>query len=158
MKNLYLLRHANTYPNTENDKERILTPKGVKEIKSIAKHLPDSEINAVLCSPAIRTKQTLHHLEDFLGKNFYTEFKESLYNPSIEGFITTIKETPDHFINLLVVSHNSSTSEVANYLLKNTNISFGTANIAKIELNIDHWSQLEAGCGTLKWLIKPDLL
>ena len=75
MKNLYLVRHANAYPSIENDKERILTPQGVKEVKAVAQKIlqKDFAIDIVICSTATRTKQTLHHLESFLDKNFYIE-------------------------------------------------------------------------------------
>jgi phosphohistidine phosphatase len=160
MKNLYLLRHANTFPSTENDKDRILTPKGVKEIKAISlqEHLKESQIDIVLCSTSTRTTQTLHHLEDFLYKNFYTEFKEKLYNPKSEDLLSEIQGTPDHFTNLLTISHNPAISDIANYLLKDSNISLGTAHIVKIGLDIDSWLKIRETHGTLKWIIKPDTL
>jgi phosphohistidine phosphatase len=160
MKNLYLLRHANTYPNTESDKARILTAKGIKEIRSISQQelLKNSTIDIVLCSTANRTIQTMHHLEDFLYTNFSIELQDVLYNPTVQACISIILEIQNHLSNAMIISHNPALSELANYLVKDQNISFGTANLAKIELNIDAWSELKEGCGVLKWMIKPDLL
>ncbi len=157
MKNLYLLRHANTQPNAGDDKARILTPKGVKEVQSIATQFLSEQhkINLVLCSTAVRTRQTLHHLESFLDKEFYTEYKAELYNPTLDDFIDTIQKTPDHFSNVMAISHNPTTSEVANSLLGENTLSFGTANLAVLEINIKHWSQLTQGCAKLKQLLKP---
>ena len=157
MKNLYLLRHANTQPNTGDDKARILTPKGVKEVQSIANQILSAkyDFDIVLCSTAVRTKQTLHHLESFLDKELYTEYKESLYNPSLNDFIDTIKNTRDHFANAIIISHNPTTSEAANYLIGENKLSFGTANLAILELDIKNWSQLTQRCAQLKQLLKP---
>lgn len=157
MKHLYLLRHANTQPNAGDDKARILTPKGIKEVQSIANQLLSEkhDINIVLCSTAIRTKQTLHHLESFLDKELYVEYKESLYNSSFDELIETIKKTQDNFTNVMAISHNPTTSEAANYLLGENKLSFGTANLAVLELNIEHWSKLTQGCAKMKQLLKP---
>ncbi|MBP9792252.1 MAG: histidine phosphatase family protein [Rickettsiales bacterium] len=157
MKNLYLLRHANTFPSTDNDKDRILTPKGVKEIKSISQQeqLQKSKIDIVLCSTSTRTTQTLHHLEDFLYKNFYTEFKEKLYNPKLEDLLSAVQEIPDHFSDLMVISHNPAISDIANYLLQDSNISLGTAHIINIALDIDSWLKIRETHSILKWTIKP---
>ena len=159
MKKLYLLRHANTHPSTTDDKNRIITPKGVKEIKSIAEQLLTKQItfDLILCSTALRTKQTLHHLEDFMDKGFYTEYKDSLYNPTLEEFISTIQETPDHVQNIMTISHNPTTSEIANYLTDESNISFSTANLLALDLNINDWNEISKGCAKAQWQLKPNI-
>lgn len=118
-KQLYLLRHALTLPAEagQEDRKRALAPKGVEDAKALAKvmglkgYLPDS----VLCSPAVRTRQTLEPLEARIG-NVEISYPAILYSGSAGDLLAAIQNIGPAFDRLLLISHNPSIGQLARVL------------------------------------------
>lgn len=157
MRKLYLLRHADAAKDDgSGDINRILTDKGISEVKNLGDSLKDIDFDCdlVLCSSAERTKQTWQTLSTHCNYRFEVQYVDALYNPSIENFIKEAQQLNDDISSVLMISHNPTTSEFANYLTGFPGlISFSTANLGSFNLDIESWKKLGEHSATMEWLL-----
>ncbi|BBX68967.1 phosphohistidine phosphatase [Mycolicibacterium psychrotolerans] len=109
---LVLMRHAKSdYPDGVGDHERPLAPRGVREAELagdwIREHL--GQIDAVLCSTATRTRQTL----DRTGIAAPAQFSGRIYEATPGIVIEEINGITDDVTALLVVGHEPVMSSLA---------------------------------------------
>jgi len=111
MKQLYLLRHANSEPWSPlgNDFSRKLSESGFDDAGVVADwaiatlQAPDT----VLCSPAKRTRQTLApYLAQWPQLLSVTDYVDSLYNASLNMLFTLMEDAFSYSEHLLMVGHN----------------------------------------------------
>jgi phosphohistidine phosphatase len=111
MRTLVLMRHAKSdYPEGVADHDRPLAPRGEREAalagEWLRSHVP--AIDAVLCSSAIRTRQTLART----GVQARIAFLDELYGAAPGTMIQAINEIPNTNHTLLVVGHEPTVSHV----------------------------------------------
>lgn len=111
MRNLVLMRHAKSdYPEGVPDHGRPLAPRGIREAglagEWLREHLP--AIEAVLCSSATRTRQTLART----GVDAPASFLDRLYGASPGEMLGQINGVDDAVGTLLVVGHEPTMSAV----------------------------------------------
>ena len=112
---LHLLRHAKTNPHSATglDFDRELLPRGYEQINELKTFLEEQPIDPkiILCSSAMRTRQTLAELKD-LWPSASIRFIDDLYLASKQEILSEIcaLQTPDE---ILVVGHNEGLSELA---------------------------------------------
>src|SRR6266511_5728227 len=86
MRTVILLRHGKSSwsDSTLADIDRPLAPRGERASRSIAKYIRRKRIRPalVLCSPSLRTRQTLDAIEPSLGKRCAVEVVPQLYAAS----------------------------------------------------------------------------
>ena len=109
---LLLMRHAKSdYPTGVVDHDRPLAQRGVREAGLagdwLRSHVPP--IDAVLCSTAARTRQTLART----GLEVPVTFAERLYDAVPGTVIDEINRVGDDVATLLVVGHEPAMSNVA---------------------------------------------
>jgi phosphohistidine phosphatase len=99
---LILMRHAEA-GNGYRDHDRPLTPAGFSDAEAAGNWLRRTlpAVDAVLCSTATRTRQTLVAL----GVSASTHFAEELYGGGIEDILGVIALTPATVSTLLVIGH-----------------------------------------------------
>jgi len=111
MKQLYLLRHADSEPWSPlgNDFSRTLSESGLNDAEVVADwaiatlQAPET----VLCSPAKRTRQTLApYLAQWPQLLSVTEYVDSLYNASLNMLYTLMEDAFSYSESLLMVGHN----------------------------------------------------
>lgn len=116
LRTLVLLRHAKSgYPAGVDDHDRPLAPRGVREAPLagdwLRAHLPP--FDAVLCSTATRTRQTLERT----GIDAPVHYADRLYDATPGAVIDEINKVPRYFASavatLLVVGHEPAMSHVA---------------------------------------------
>ena len=111
---LILMRHAEA-GGAFNDHERPLTPAGLVDAAAagdwIRSALP--EVDAVLCSTALRTRQTLAAT----GVRAPTRFALELYGGGIDDILSQIALTPGTADTVLVVGHAPGIPAAAHELL-----------------------------------------
>ncbi|AYJ50953.1 SixA phosphatase family protein [Rhodococcus sp. P1Y] len=101
---LVLMRHGKSgYPEGTPDHERPLADRGQREAGLAGAWIRESvgAVDAVLCSTATRTQQTL----TATGIDAHVSFEESLYGASPEEIIEEVALTDDAVNTLLVVGH-----------------------------------------------------
>lgn len=112
MRTLVLMRHAKSdYPDGVGDHERPLAPRGEREAGLAGDWLRANvaAIDAVLCSSAVRTRQTLART----AVEAPASFLDRLYGASPGDVIDEINKVDDDVATLLVVGHEPTTSHLA---------------------------------------------
>ena len=111
MKQLYLLRHANSEPWNPlgNDFSRTLSEIGVRDAQTVSEWAKETlpVPDTVLCSPAKRTRQTLApfltHWPQLLS---VTDYVDSMYGASLNMLYTLMEDAFSYSERLLMVGHN----------------------------------------------------
>jgi phosphohistidine phosphatase len=109
---LLLLRHAKSdYPTGVADHERPLAPRGVREAGLagdwLRAHAP--AVNAVLCSTAARTRETLARTQIEAPVTYV----DRLYEATLGAVIGEINGVEPEVETLLVIGHEPAMSQVA---------------------------------------------
>jgi phosphohistidine phosphatase len=109
---LLLLRHAKSdYPEGVADHDRPLAPRGVREAGLagdwLRAHAP--AVDAVLCSTAARTRETLARTRI----DAPVEFSDRLYDVTPGAIVEEINNVDPDVETLLVIGHEPATSQVA---------------------------------------------
>lgn len=164
MKLLGLLRHAKSDWDDMSlrDFDRGLNARGRKGAALMGKHLKAHGVKweRLLASPAERVQRTL----EASGIGVTPEFHKELYLADTDGLIATIRKHGGDTDALLVAAHNPGLQELALDLVAPTSendifaevmVKYPTASFAVLELDIDNWSQVRAGCGKLVHFARP---
>src|SRR5665213_4157923 len=114
MLELILMRHAKTEPAASAaglgpaDRKRALTDRGRADARLIGERMKAERClpDRILCSPAVRTRQTLETLADTFGAAAPTEFVEALYGGRSPDYLGIIARSGDTAKRLLVIGHN----------------------------------------------------
>src|SRR5438128_211134 len=104
VRTLILMRHGkSSYPAGVADIERPLAPRGRREAALAGDWLRKTQpsIDAVRCSPAVRTRETLVAT----GIGAPVEFDAAIYEATPHTLIELVQLTPDTAGTLLVVGH-----------------------------------------------------
>lgn len=112
MRTLVLMRHAKSdYPEGVADHRRPLAARGIREAALAGEWLRENApaVESVLCSSAVRTRQTLERT----GISAPVSFLDELYGASPGAVIGAINGVADDVATLLIVGHEPTTSEVA---------------------------------------------
>jgi len=158
MKTLYLLRHAKSSWDDPGlkDLDRPLNERGLKAAPRIGKYMRKEKIrpDLVLSSPALRAKQTTKLVCEGAGLTGVVDFNERIYEASAHRLFEIVAGLEDRFGSAMMVGHNPGFEEFLAALTGQSQ-RMPTAALACIELNLEKWSDIVAGCGKLKWLIRP---
>lgn len=118
---LVLLRHAKAEAPQPyaTDAERPLSTRGLVDAAAAGGWLAEQGLipDRVLCSPALRTRQTWEQVACALTPATPTvTYVASMYDAGAEALLRTIARTSDDVRTLLVVGHNPILSIVSGYL------------------------------------------
>jgi phosphohistidine phosphatase len=158
MKNIFLLRHAHSDPNAENDFDRPLNGEGIVKCQNISTNIEPyfNQIDLIMSSPAFRTKQTIENVISLLKQNVNKViYKKELYSASVNELFQQIATIDDKYQTIMIVSHNPAISQLAMFLDKK-NLSpqiiqgFSPGSLALFENTIEFWSELSYKNATLK--------
>ena len=159
MKEIYVLRHAKSSWDNSNlsDFERPLADRGINDAKKMSKFLKDMDlkIDKVLCSNALRAKETFDLTAD--GFNFEIDkatYTDKLYFGDTTNIIKDLKELDESLKNILIVGHNPTLHYLVELLTNKPIIRFTTCNLAIISHD-GEWISLSSQQCRLRSLIKP---
>ena len=163
MKRLIIFRHGKSNWNADYDRDhdRPLAPRGVKASKLMGEWLRDTKQIPDFClvSSALRTRQTYNYASE-AGK-WAPEYlvKEELYASTVHDYIAAIRQVSEEVETLVVVGHEPTCSMTTSTLSGGgADIRFPTATMARIDLDVDSWDEVEQGAGQLIWLQPPRML
>lgn len=157
MRRLILIRHAKSaWDDPEQaDHDRPLAPRGCEAAAWIGQTLraegwlPD----AVLCSTAVRTRQTL----DLAGITTGVTYAPQVYDLRDADFIDLIRAKGGPARVLALVGHNTAMERTA-MLLAGDDADFGgypTGALAVLDFDIGDWSELRKGTGRVEAFRRP---
>ena len=145
MKTLLLMRHGKSSwkDETLEDHERPLKKRGRKDSARIAKEIRkrDLQPNLILCSTAIRARQTAEILVEALDAPNKVIFSDELYMGEPQDFITALKEYTDDEDIVMIVAHNPGL-EAYLQIVDGEIESLPTAGLGYLLLAVDDWQEL----------------
>ena len=109
MKQLMILRHAQALgvePGGD-DKSRKLSPKGIEDAKALGALMERQNLqpDLVLCSAAVRTRQTLDGLLNVIAVG-RIDYSDTLYNADFSVLLNAVQGQSNDINSLLLVAHN----------------------------------------------------
>ena len=161
MKTLYLLRHAKSdwgNPGLD-DHDRPLAARGERAAAVMGVHFAQQQYqpSLVLCSSALRTRQTLEALLPHLPGQPELMVEEGIYLASCGRLLARVQELDDSQSGVLLIGHNPGIAELAQTLagsgerasLRHLAARFPTAASAVCEFDLERWRDLSPGSGRL---------
>ena len=167
MRTLLILRHAKSSwaVTGQRDFDRPLSERGEEQVERLRPFLSEQDIrpDAVLCSPAARTRATLQGILPVLHEPAVA-YEETLYNGSITSYLTAI--AVQEGATVLVVGHNPTCDELTRQLAAPSSPAaermngshFATATLARLRFDADDWTHLRDGSGQLDLFVTPKSL
>jgi phosphohistidine phosphatase len=167
MRTLLLMRHAKSswdQPGLD-DVDRPLAPRGRLAAPLIARHLYERRLipDLVLCSPARRVQETWQLMTPVLGGGIATKTLRGLYPGAPSRLLEALRRLPDEVGRAMLIGHNPGLGAFAVSLAaagpkkarRQMSAKFGTAGVAVLSFDLDHWCDLAAGSGRLESFVRP---
>jgi phosphohistidine phosphatase len=162
---LWLLRHAKSSwddPEME-DVDRPLAPRGARAADRMRDYLDAEGIrpDMVLCSSALRTRETLGRILAGLGPKLTVWIEPSVYSFEADQLLDRLREVPADVGSVMLIGHNPAMQELASMLaaegerLDDLRKGFPTAALAELNVPVDSWDQLTPGSGRLERFVVP---
>jgi len=167
MRKLFLLRHAKSSwadPGTE-DYDRPLNGRGRRAARTMAEYLARTHFRPALAlvSASLRTRATWEILEHVM-EGTPVSFEEGIYEASRADLMHRLQKVDDHLGSVLMIGHSPGLPRLAETLcegrgelevLARLAEKFPTCALAEIELELEHWGELQAGTGRLLSFTRP---
>ena len=159
VKTLLLLRHAKSSwdDSTLDDHDRPLKPRGIKAARRMGRLIREQSLHPelILCSTAVRARQTLHLLLDESGLKPVVELSEQIFHCPPSEFAIVLQGVGETIITVMLVGHNPGMEEFL-FQLTGQNETFPTAALAVLELDLSNWLQFsETTRGRLVEIWRP---
>jgi phosphohistidine phosphatase len=158
VKRLHILRHAKSSWDDPDlaDHERPLAPRGERAAVRIAEHVRREGIapELLLCSTALRARQTLAALLPVLSGDVEIQLEEALYRAGVEAVLGRLREVNDAVGSVLLVGHNPTLHELALALTSRELERFPTGALASMTLATS-WADLADGGAELVAFVVP---
>jgi phosphohistidine phosphatase len=158
MKTLFVLRHAkSSWDNPDwSDFERPLNSRGLDAARFIGALVYERkfEPQIIISSPAKRAKQTAVLVKELAEISKPVKYDERIYEASPLTLFNLIREFDEKYESVLIIGHNPGFENLVRVLTGET-VSMPTAALAKINLDIEKWSDVENGVNELEFLLRP---
>jgi phosphohistidine phosphatase len=117
---LLLLRHAKSSRDDPAlaDRDRPLAPRGLRNAAVLAEQLSRAGFapDLVLCSPALRARETFAAIEPAFARAPEVLFEERLYGAAAEEILALVRGVPDRVGSVLLIGHNPGLEEFGTLL------------------------------------------
>jgi phosphohistidine phosphatase len=165
MMHLWLLRHAKSSWDEPglDDRERVLAPRGERDADRMGAYLAAEGVYPalVLCSPAVRTRQTLDRVLAAIGGEPEVRFEPSLYAFGNATLLEVVRAVPGDVSPLALVGHNPAIQDLARSLagrgagLDELARKYPTGALAEITFTAGSWGEVREGSGELVRFVRP---
>ena len=163
-----LLRHAKSaWGNVgQDDHDRPLNRRGERAAQAMAGHLAASgpRPDLILCSTAVRTRQTLAPLLEALGAPVPPiSLEKELYLASEDALLERLRTLPEEVRTVMLIGHNDGIGYLAGALagfgpaaaLADLRDKYPTGALTTLRLPRGRWSDLAPGACELLAFAKP---
>jgi phosphohistidine phosphatase len=165
MKRLYLLRHAKSSWKQSGvpDHDRPLARRGRRAATTMAAHLREQGIapELVLCSTALRARETFDGIEPALGTPV-VRFEPELYGASPDVLLDRLHKVDDAIGSVMLIGHNPSLELLALDLarpeepaVRELAAKYPTAALATLVVAEGSWRTLGHGTAELTGFVRP---
>ena len=156
MKTVLLLRHAkSSWADADlSDFDRPLNGRGLEAAPGIGSLMFDKNLEAdlILSSPAKRAMQTAILAKGTAQLKANIQYEEKIYEASPLTLLYLLAEQDDKNETISLVGHNPGLEKLTEILTGET-IQMKTAMMAKIDLNIEKWSDILPNSGELDYVL-----
>ena len=162
---LWLLRHAKSSWDHAglDDRERPLAPRGARAATLMRGYLEAETIHPdlVLCSSALRTRETLAAVLPALGQDLVVRVDPSLYSFDAQALIAIVRDLDDDVGSVLLVGHNPAMQELVLTLaargdrLGDAKEKFPTGALAEVRFPDGPWTAVATGEGEVTRFVTP---
>ncbi|WP_462189279.1 MULTISPECIES: SixA phosphatase family protein [unclassified Frankia] len=160
---LLLLRHAKSdwAERSIHDADRPLSGSGRRGCKIISRYLTDNRLapDLILCSSALRTRQTVEGLAEALPPNVPVLTEDRLYLAEAQDLLDRLREIDDGVPSVMLVGHNPGIHTLAVALLPPAERyqipTFPTAALAVQDLTVTRWAELGQDSARLVSFVTP---
>jgi phosphohistidine phosphatase len=163
VKRLLLVRHAKSSWDDPAlpDHERPLAPRGRRAAERMAEHLRSNapSVDLVLCSSAVRTRETLDRISRAFG-DAEVVVDDELYGASYDDLLERLHHVADRFETVAMIGHNPGIHDLATALarsgadLERMRAKFPTGALAILEFD-EPWQDLAPGGARLGAFVVP---
>ncbi|MBL7501675.1 histidine phosphatase family protein [Frankia sp. CNm7] len=158
-----LLRHAKSdwADAGTPDAERPLSRDGRHACTLVAEHFTDVGLapDLILCSSALRTRQTVQRIAPALPPNVPVLTEDRLYLAEPEELLSRLRDVDDGVPSVLLVGHNPGIHTLAVALLPPADRvkipTFPTAALAVLDLGTRRWAELGPACTRFASFVTP---
>jgi len=160
MKRLTLVRHAQADEQLpgQSDWERPLTKRGTLDAAEMAKRMKSHRLkpDMILCSPALRTRQTCEAFAKCLSvTDEKIAYEDDLYLADTKHLLQCVHHADD-VRHVMVIAHNPGITEFAQWLAKDYSVDgMTTCAVFTAEFDIEHWATLSEESGVNSSLDYP---
>jgi phosphohistidine phosphatase len=156
MKTLFLIRHADSTWNDQllNDHERPLNKRGIEDAPKMGELLNANYAapEKILCSTALRAKQTANAIQAKWFPQQKVEFNVQLYEETTSTILDIIHSTNQKINRIALFFHNPSITYLTNILTSLSIPDIPTCGVAILESEVKNWKHLEVGsCNLLNF-------
>lgn len=166
MLRLYIMRHAKSswaIPGAR-DFDRELNDRGLQDLSKLSKLMKNEGISPdkILCSSAVRTRQTLDAIKDAFTNEPEITFTERLYSSGLPEYIEIINSITDAK-SLMVIGHNPMCGSLATSLpgsgdsaqLEKIAYKYPTSALSIIDFDMETWADVTRDSGILEKSVFP---
>jgi len=158
MKTLVLLRHAKSSwdDSSLRDFDRPLAERGIKDAPRIGRAIKERALapDLIVCSTAVRARQTLDLVSKGAGFECEKKFEEPVYGASSAELMKLVRGLPDSASTVVLVGHNPGFEDLLGRLTDGRD-HMPTCATACISLPAETWSDVDDGEGKVKWMLTP---
>jgi phosphohistidine phosphatase len=168
VKTILLLRHAKSSWDSaaQNDHDRPLNKRGERAAALMAVHLSKTglRLDLILCSTAMRTRQTLAPLVKALDVPAPPiSLEKDLYLASEDALLGRLRALPEDVETVLLIGHNDGIGQLADALaargpepaLSQLREKYPTGTLATLRFANGRWSDLHPGACELLAFVRP---
>ena len=162
MKTLFVLRHADALPPTgSGDINRTLSDKGQVQARMLGEAMQARHYQPdfVLCSTALRTRQTLEGLKKTLKLDTIV-FDKIVYHATLHDLVLAARQFDDTHASALIIGHNPVIHELAVRLSHDAPSSlvhgYPPATLTVASCPVTAWQDLKLENNTVLDVLKAD--
>jgi phosphohistidine phosphatase len=156
-----LLRHAKSdWGSGGPDHDRTLAPRGADAAQRMGRFLAEigQVPDRVVASSATRARTTAELAASAGDWQREVETDRALYDTGPEEMLHWLRDVHDDAASLLLVGHQPTWSLLAEGLIGGGQLRFPTAALARIDLRVERWTEIDFGHGELVWFQIPRVL
>ena len=159
MKAVILFRHAKSDWNAPSgaDHDRPLAERGRAAADRMGRFLAEKgEVpDVAISSTAVRARETLDRAARAGDWSCRVEQLDDLYLPSPHGLLRVLQRQEEPLTSVMLVGHEPAWSETLSLLVGGGEYRFPTAAMARVDVAVDLWEEVDFGLGELRWMVTP---
>ena len=167
MKKLLLLRHAKSSHDDPGlkDIERPLNERGVMASHLMGRYLQEQGLvpDFILCSPAVRTRQTHKNLIEHLAGKIPVSFPDNLYLAQPSMVLDILRHLDSKYDTILLIGHNPTINLLAHDLNDGKNREdhrrliekYPTGALTVLDFKVKDWKDIDRKTARLERFICP---